>query len=351
MDIDSLLIKLMIMKYSFVFLCLFSVVACNSAQQIIEIESLEVEKLTGEVIADIPSSCYKEAIIKDSLFVLYDECSDTLFRVYSLNSFSLLKTFGMQGRGPLEFMYPVLVNDTENSDKLQIHDMVHFRFYNVNLKNDTFPYVSYQLPRKLIQTYNVNKVDSLYMATSATNASDSALFFIYNDNSQKNINIPYVPEFKLILDVHPLLDKRSIYSNNIRVSGEKNSIILAFKYFNLINFYDLNGRLKKSYSIKNLIPPIDSREIDISEKTMVTFYQMYATPDFCYLLWRGKPISYDDSEAQAKIFVFDWEGHLFHTYELPHLSSFIAVDEKNTFILGGVLSEINGFVEIYKYGL
>lgn len=199
---------------------------------------------------------------------------------------------------------------------------------------------SEHLYRNLNFMYNFNKVDSAFIGTFIE--KDEGLFSFCNRNNGEIKNTDYVPYYFYEKG------RKDAYCHHVLVSEKDNSIIVPFKYMNLINCYDLDGNLKVTYALDWIKEEINT-QIRVDEHTTVTFYRTYATRNRCYLVWDGHKIEEELRKYPAKIVVMNWQGELEKVYQLDNFADFIIPDEKQRMIYVGVYNAGLEFVEIYKY--
>lgn len=335
------------MKYTSLIFIILIIISCQNSN-IINIETLHISDITectGEPLTHIHDGCYINGIIKDTFLCLQNECSEQLFHIYSTRSMNKLFEFGTKGRGPNEYMFPLLVN-TSNPKILSIHDLSLNRLTNIQLENysNKKAYSDTLLPPELINTYNFNILDSINIASSILN--NNVLFSIYDKHFNIKTEINYEPRFF----VSPKGNIHDAYSLIITSNSQQNAIIAAFKYLNLINFYDLNGRLQKSVELDLLKEKIDCSQFQLSEDMIVTSYGIYPTPNFCYVLWLGVPVN-RAYQSPCYILAFTWQGELKKTYKINLPLNFIIVAQENNYFIGVIYSEKTEFVELFKYQL
>jgi hypothetical protein len=85
-------------------------------------------------IKEIPSYCYLDAFIIDSLLILTTECDDYVFHVYHKESLELITKFGEKGRAPFEFDRPRPFNIRINSNIFDFYDVNLFQYKYINFK-------------------------------------------------------------------------------------------------------------------------------------------------------------------------------------------------------------------------
>ena len=86
--------------------------ACVNKNQITELKMPPVIHLTGEKVETILPRCYETGVLVDSFLVLKENCTDTLFYLFSAISGQEVFRFGDKGRGVCEFYYPHFLSNS-----------------------------------------------------------------------------------------------------------------------------------------------------------------------------------------------------------------------------------------------
>ena len=268
-----------------------------------------------------------------------------MFYLFSTNTDREIFRFGREGRGVCEFYYPFFLVNSFAYDSLIIYDSPAATLTKIDLaalveSRDIAKCVnSEHLYRNLNFMYNFNKIDSAFIGTFIE--KDEGLFSFCNRNNGEIKNTDYVPYYFYEKG------RKDAYCHHVLVSEKDNSIIVPFKYMNLINCYDLDGNLKVTYALDWIKEDINT-QILVDDHTTVTFYRAYATQNYCYLLWEGCKIE-DARKYPTKIVVMSWNGKLEKVYELNNFIDFIIPDENQKVIYGGVFNFGTEVTEIHKY--
>ena len=188
--------------------------------------------------------------------------------------------------------------------------------------------------------YNFHLTDSLYIFTPIE--ADEGLFSIYNRKTEKVFHVPYKPDYEYNKE-----ERKDVYYHHLSVSPKHETILAAFQYLNLINFYSFDGELKKSYTL-SYSPEENNYSLYITEETILQSIQTYSTNEKVYILWNGNPMK-TEFVGTSKILVFSWQGDLEKVYELNNCPRFITIDEHSGNAFGAVFSEKTEMMEIQKY--
>ena len=122
----------MMKKYLSLFFILLSM-ACGKKNQITELKMPSVIHLTGEKVETILPRCYETGVLVDSFLVLKENCTDTLFYLFSAISGQEVFRFGDKGRGVCEFYYPLFLSNSFAYDSLIIYDIPVGRLTKIDL--------------------------------------------------------------------------------------------------------------------------------------------------------------------------------------------------------------------------
>lgn len=109
-------------KYFYLLFILLSV-CCGKKNRITELKMPPVIHLTGEKVETILPRCYETGVLVDSFLVLKENCTDTLFYLFSAISGQEVFRFGDKGRGVCEFYYPLFLSNSFAYDSLIIYDI------------------------------------------------------------------------------------------------------------------------------------------------------------------------------------------------------------------------------------
>jgi hypothetical protein len=126
------------------------------------------------------------------------------------------------------------------------------------------------------------------------------------------------------------------------------------KFFNRLNFYDLNGNLKKSVLIgEEVIPDFSKEGTHVIPQDVIYFaMDMYVSDKFVYLLYAnmevGEIFVENGNNSPFKILKFDMEGKFLNEFYLDRQLLCFVVDE-NESAFG--LSFQEGVVRLIKYSL
>ncbi len=175
-------------------------------------------------------------------FLIVQRREEKFFHIYSTNSHSLLATFGKAGKGPKEFLYPELINQTEydsinNSPVLYVFDLKSQTMSKINILNalnGQFIENEIPLPTTRFLTF-LHYKDSSFLIGSPPG---KGRFFIHHFETLKDTIIPYVPETDF--EIPPIIID-NVYQSVVVVNKDKGLMAAAPLYLPELDFFDLNG--------------------------------------------------------------------------------------------------------------
>ena len=116
-------------------------------------------------------------------------------------------------------------------------------------------------------------------------------------------------------------------------NSQKKVLYVGYRFLDLIQLYDINGTLLKNIQFSKLKKPYQSKQYTgISYDNPIYIIDMYATPEYCYLLRVNMPIEQlnDNQDHPCQILIMDWEGNLKNVLQIPFFITPLVVNEDNT---------------------
>ena len=320
-----------------------------------------LEKIKGGQITTIDddNGVYTISLI-DSMIILQDRANENIFHFYSTNDYRKNFAFGQEGEGPENFSsMPQII---QSSIKYHKGDGFGFTLFDVNkrvikkfmlndiLDKNYLPRETLRIDAKLLGGFQLNFLsDRKVIGKDHLNGEGN--FFIYDEDQGKKKWIDFYPE----LQIEPVKGKKAVaYDSFIDVCESEGLIIQAMKFFNRLNFYDLNGNLKKSVLIgEEVIPDFSKEGTHVIPQDVIYFaMDMYVSDKFVYLLYAnmevGEIFVENGNNSPFKILKFDMEGKFLNEFYLDRQLLCFVVDE-NESAFG--LSFQEGVVRLIKYSL
>ena len=161
-------------------------------------------------------------------------------------------------------------------------------------------------------------------------------FFIYNSRSKEKKWIKFNHKFR-----YP--DKKyedQSYLNSICVHPQKKKIIVAYRYFDLIQLYDDEGKLLQEHCFSKIQKPLLST-VASGMAPEASFYNLSTcgTNKYCYILRANKTgiqLQNQPQKLSGQLIVMDWSGNIKNIYPCPELLYSICVDANDTYLFATI---------------
>lgn len=301
---------------------------------------------------------YGYSLTKDSLLIMiaYGDPNEKYIHVYD-TSLNFKFSIGNKGKLFSEFNMPQFFN----TNLIVPQDSV-IRIFDINLLQE-----KYFVLKNLIQNPNAEEeikgqylTTKLYFTDNLNILNDSTIigksidinhgvFFIYSKYTQSKKWIKFNHKFR-----YP--DKKYedySYLNSICVHPQKKKIVLAYRYFDLIQLYDAEGKLLKEICFTKIQKPLLSTISScMAPEAPLYNLSIYGTNEYCYILRANKTaveLQNEPKELSGQLIVIDWEGNIKNIYHCPNLLYSICVDAANTYLYATVDNEDLEYSYIRKY--
>jgi len=337
-------------KLSVLIVCLFLFSCDREGGKLIYINEFPKEEhLIGRFIEDIKFFSKDNVyLLSIDTFLIVQRNEEPLFHVYNNITYDLLATFGTKGRGPYEFIWPELLNQTyydESNDSpvACIYDYTRRKFTKLNILyavNNQFDKASTEIsiPRyDQFFKYFFFRDSELMIATPETDSR----FVIYKDSTKSYQTVPFIPspDFPISKELQPW-----VYRSTSFVNKKLGLMVSAPQFMGEIDFFDLDGNhlsssiffpregLKKDISNidingKGYDPKYHIIQLHANDKYIVglnynnyqsAIYENGSLSNQCILVfdWKGNPVKKFilDKQYFIKSFAVDWENSRFYGY-------------------------------------
>lgn len=343
------------------------IISCNNeaSKTIIINEFPESENLVGKAIEEISvlTSGNVNLICVDS-FLVVQKSEEPVIQIYSNKTFELLAELGKKGRGPDEFIFPELLNQTSfdstnSSPVICIYDYNRRRFVKVNILYAVQNildriYTEVPIPKyDQYFTYFFFRDDDLLIATPEAESR----FVIYKDSTESFKTVPFLPEpdFKI-----PELALDFVYRSTSFIDKDRGLMVSAPMLMGEIDFFDLDG----NYLSSSIFFPGEELKKDLTSfggngsgyDPKYHIVQLHANKNFVIALnfnnYQGAFLDNDSiTLSNQSIMVFDWHGNPVKKFVLDKsyfIKSFAVDWEKNRF-LGYCSSENEHNIIMYEF--
>lgn len=291
-----------------------------------EIIELKGRHITGDT-AVYP--LYNERILSKGDMIVFAPGMFEAILLMKLPEIKSLRWIGSSGKGPGEFIRPMLIQTVDTSALCYITDELNHNTFLKLTNNHTLEIQRSPLEGKAPYTLN-----AIY---------HTGKDYIYTEQSHSGINI------KKSRIVNDSIETKELLNLNLRegtkswapylgcfgVNAKANRMVYAYTYFRKLKFMDLDAKQIKTITFQNE-KEFDNNSLHIADglDTNVTyFYNIYSQPKYVYIFYSGRtPFKvYEEGQSGNTIYMYieqyDWNGTPIHKYKIDKPGSFF-VDEK-----------------------
>ena len=296
----------------------------------------EVIDLKGEQII-VDSLIFKpteiEMVIKNNVMVMQSRSNDGMFALLRLPDLQYIKSFGIIGNGPDEFMFPHLCKNTEPNILATIVESTNGKIYDI-------------LPDGMLKLNNINipkeKSKSNYAGEYPGLMTDTLLYVAANSNTGKSVFTIGGADSIQINEIQNLaLDpKRKGWANYIgdfAINKKQTRMVYAYKYFKLVRFFDLEHQTIRTINFeRDEFDESTQYKIDGLDANVTHYWGISANDKYVYMLYSGRTPAQawsDNNKGNYYMHVekYDWNGQPIAKYKLDRWGYF-TVDEENSIL-------------------
>lgn len=352
------------MKNTISSLILMLVISCSSGDladvQFIDDSLIQNESMKSNVLYQSDSLYFTELeLVNDTILAVIQHKGDNSIIFININTSSVAGQVGNYGNGPDDFISPSFVpNVSDVSDSyIYIHDINAKKMLKLNYEsiNTDLLLQAMDYPETISRSSGLT-LSGDYFVGRKVEMDDESLFSLYD---YKADNLYTAKQY--IQTYNDLNQKNYFLSANVSMNSFQNSIVVGMYFIDLIQFYDLSGRLNKSitFTQKNFMPEVDSKAqiLDLS-KGYNGITRIYPTYKSCFLR-RDEivPISINGEIVEKKtssIIKTDWQGDVLKKYNTrDDLIGSFCVDksEERLFAIRTRIEGDKELIEIVSYEL
>ncbi|MBI9060530.1 MAG: hypothetical protein JEZ14_00990 [Marinilabiliaceae bacterium] len=291
----------------------------------------------------------QDVFICSDNIVFFDNKSDTLFYCLDLVDFKCIKRFGVIGKGPNEFIYPVIDAMGSFNDSIYVTDKYKVKYLNYEgMLHDEYSI----LPFKLMPVNNLKILnDSTYMVSSISQKDSNRSLFLVNSKKRSFEEYGRLPEI-----MNPVMSSDSynseILTNNITVNQKTNQVAVLYSYLPVLQVYSgekVNEKTLYSYEKQVLLNFYGKR------KDYNSIYSYYTDIDsnerYIIGLYIGRKIGelkkMRETDIMCYLHVWDWDGNPLCEIPINSAISHIVIDENdNVYMVNPFIAE-----NLYKLSL
>lgn len=281
-----------------------------------------------------------EMIALDSMMIVKNLGNSNMFMAFSLPDFKFIKSFGRNGNGPDEFIFPSLVKDESKEFLCFIYENTNDHIYGVNKKCEIIrlPFALKKGVKQFNdkQPYGISSKEFLYV--ESINRGKALFHIVAQNDSAKTFQLKNLA----FSDLHK---NWASYIGNLGANGKDKRAVFAYKYFKRLMFYDLENNKPKTVFFD--VPAKTKKGNDISmlgPDNVTHYWGMSAQQNYVYMLYSGRTpidVSKELSKSPGYIYVekYDWNGNPVAKYKLDHWGYFCVNEKENTIYLASTTEE------------
>lgn len=296
--------------------------------------------------------------IIDSLLIFLCYGDQYKFHVYNKNTFQLIGKFGLEGRGPSEYVMPIILSQNlkiRDSSYLVIFDNVLRRISYVNilleLKNKKYYPKTINSRNRMISQLSIIKSgvisnDSLFIGSSGDGRNLEGSLFCYNINNDRLTWEPFNNTEKIPLYE---LNKHYLYASYLASRPDHRNIAAAALCTEKIDILDSKGKILRSFVFENK----DKQDLSDSFSSPPKGSHQYFTSisvsqEFIYAIDIDLIIGDNNLQDTATLVKLSWDqDELPPTiYKIIPQVLKIEVDEENKRVIG--LKPFSSFIYTYQ---
>jgi hypothetical protein len=288
--------------------------SCNNVDQSVKKFKTEVECTLDSIRVTPILLDEKKLILANDLLISMRYDPDTVFRVFKLPNMNYLGGFGTIGKGPNEFMTPIVSSTNMFNAHLSVADMRSLKLIDLisgeqqinsveYIKSISFPGIL----SPLNYAYIIN--DSIIYGLLLSKSEKELIK--YNIINKKITNIIDFPDIypKLPEDFYPTL-----YLKQIDFAPDRSKFVFTYIQIPILRIYSINGDLIKQITYTDA--PEQTR-YSVSDGRLVNnsryfYYQnVQVTNDYIFALYELRQFEEKKLKVLSKkeMHVFDWNGN------------------------------------------
>lgn len=285
----------------------------------------EAVELQGTHIVEPDTFIFKPSspnmVIKDNLMIM--QSRNAPFYVFRYPEFTYIRTVGLRGNGPDEFMAPHVISSLNPAYLCYLFDCSKGTLYGLDENFETH----------FIQKIHTAKTQWDYVEHIYAAGENS---FIY-PKGRKIYRTTLEGDSVRTEELKNMTLKRAKKMpalGCLGVNPVRNRIVYAYKYAKIVKFMDLNGNTERILNFQQ--SGFDEGTLHIADglDSNVTYYmQVIPTRDYVYITYSGRTpyvVAAEVKKGNHYMYVekYDWNGNPVKKYKLNDFSVYTALDEK-----------------------
>ncbi|MBS3742648.1 MAG: hypothetical protein KGY74_11055 [Candidatus Cloacimonetes bacterium] len=299
-------------------------------------------------------------VVNDSFLVVSNFKVDTLFRVFSQPGCNYLGWFGMNGKGPREFLGASPQGVRFYRDQLQVDDrkkIYYLQFPERSIHNNFIIKESISKPSNLIHFNQVFRLDkALICGVHRSRFSAQHSIDTFNINTSEIGSFLEYPDFGFEV---PGKDKRAVYHFGQDVKPDRNMFALVYRFYPLLRIVGKKGKVLHESYVKGLPEQIEFKNLGTRNTNLgygVRYYNyIRVTSRYIYLRYdprKGKKVTERRFEStpigQLEVHIFKWNCQPVARMKLKRGTLAFAPSSDDRYLY---CTNMNSIDKIYRYDL
>lgn len=278
--------------------------------------------------------------------VFVEDADSAKIKIFSLEDYSYLNSFGRLGQGPNEFaaISGVIQDEPKNSPYLTIYDWGKKAIFKYSVEgliadnSKASPVKTYVLPPQLIETHQVlfSPIDSKIIGFAGMDIGKLYSYDMLSDSVEQVT--PFIPTIDYNPDKYKL---GKLYRGSIAVNPNREKLVAASRLFKQLEIYDYELNLIASTRWGETIDvitrgPNQRMEIRTSSDSKLNYTDLDFNDDRIFLLFENRTLNEMNNGTchDSRIHAYDWEGRPREQYMLEDCPNFISFDHINKRFIG-----------------
>lgn len=328
----------------------------NDKIQVVDIAQSAIPINGGrEIYSNDTIGALTQMMVKGDYIICLDGHPNSQIKFYIIDKRDgkLVSKYGMRGRGPNEYLSPVIIanDNTYNPyNVMDVFDQQNNTYYSLSLddahhirsirEQEKFMHASFDASNYL------NRIGNKLLF-KGVRPKQELLYKIGDINSGEIVSS--APFFDCSLSIDQSI-KGYVYDAKLLASINSDVIIAAMTFFDYVDIYNGKGELTKRYQMSENPLPDMSKDGNISSDSPIFTLKTYCSPDNFYILRRGRDRSSPEQmKGTVEILVFSSKGELTDIFGIDKSIKCFAIDQEGKKLYGTIVDKESGRVSILEY--
>jgi hypothetical protein len=284
-------------------------------------------------------------VVRDSIIFVrnWNSAPGYFFEFYCLNTFEPLGVYGVAGRGPNEFVGPMVTYNTDNGNGFVINDVnlkkgSFHNFDSVLLLGDAYAPDKFNVPNFIFNLVLYDSVtaiayNSFYLGEFKFGNREAEPLYVFKLNEYTDFEEEFKSHRYFTLNVG---------MGHIAVSPDKERILIFYNFVDRIDIFNGDYKLERRLHGPGVRQPefqvLDHETNYVRQKgeTVTAYWRIFYNHEHIFALYQGYSEDRASIDPSTEVHKFGWDGNLLHRYILsrePGMSfSTISVDSEEKYM-------------------